>query len=147
MIFAAIFTPRVVGQRADARRSTPGRSAVSQRSVSGRSPDDRPTSFSFFMKSTVYGIPLHVSPIPTYVGISTWYHTMFLHTKLHNVYLNAQAPRSMQLISQSIVNLVWRCKFNPHPRVPSYDKCTNPHTVLLYGIPLPVSPIPAYICT
>ena len=43
VIFATIFTPHVVGQKG----STPGRSTVSQQSVSGRSTDDRPTSFSF----------------------------------------------------------------------------------------------------
>ena len=38
VIFATIFTPRVVGQR----RSTPGRSMVSQQSVSGRSAVGQP---------------------------------------------------------------------------------------------------------
>ena len=37
VIFATIFTPRVVGQK-----------AVNTRSVSGQSTDDRLTSFSFF---------------------------------------------------------------------------------------------------
>ena len=49
VIFATIFTPRVVSQKA-----VNGQSVVSQRSVSCRSTDDRPMSFSFFMKSTVH---------------------------------------------------------------------------------------------
>ena len=47
VIFATIFTPCVVGQKAVNTRSVNGQSAVGQRSVSGRSTDDRPTSFSF----------------------------------------------------------------------------------------------------
>ena len=47
VIFATIFTPRVVGQHPVGQQSVSGQSAVGQRSVSGRSTDDRPTSFSF----------------------------------------------------------------------------------------------------
>ena len=47
VIFATIYTPRVVSQKAVNTRSVNGQSAVGQQSVSGRSTDDRPTSFSF----------------------------------------------------------------------------------------------------
>ena len=81
VIFAAIFTPRVVGQRADARRSTPGRSAVGQRSVSGQSAVGHPMTarrrsvfyekyrilFSFRLPvCNTYPIYIYIICIPTH---------------------------------------------------------------------------------